>query len=68
MNKYIEWVSFEGPGQPSPYTNYQQALDTGAYRLMDAQAWPVAVTRTPPRQALDHRYAEFPLDGCCLMR
>ena len=36
MNKYIEWGSFEGPDQPAQYTNSQQVLDAGAYRLMDA--------------------------------
>ena len=36
LNKYIEWGSFEGPDQPSPYSDAQAVLDAGAFRLMDA--------------------------------
>jgi len=36
LNKYIEWGSFEGPGQPASFPDAQSILDSGFYRLMDA--------------------------------
>lgn len=36
LNKYIEWGSFEGPGQPTSFPDAQSVLDSGFYRLMDA--------------------------------
>ena len=63
MNKYIEWGSFEGPDQPSHYTNSQSVLDAGAYRLMDASMAVdelVTLATDYPQIRDFHYWAQFP--------
>jgi len=62
LNKYIEWGSFEGPGQPSSFPTAQSVLDSGFYRLMDASMAVdelVGLARTYPIKDF-HYWAQFP--------
>jgi alkanesulfonate monooxygenase SsuD/methylene tetrahydromethanopterin reductase-like flavin-dependent oxidoreductase (luciferase family) len=62
LNKYIEWGSFEGPGQPTSFPDAQSVLDSGFYRLMDASMAVdelVELARAYPIKDL-HYWAQFP--------
>jgi len=62
LNKYIEWGSFEGPGQPTSFPDARSILDSGFYRLMDAASAVDELvdlaTRFPIRDF--HYWAQFP--------
>ena len=62
LNKYIEWGSFEGPGQPTSFPDAQSVIDSGFYRLMDASMAVdelVELATTYPIQDF-HYWAQFP--------
>jgi alkanesulfonate monooxygenase SsuD/methylene tetrahydromethanopterin reductase-like flavin-dependent oxidoreductase (luciferase family) len=62
LNKYIEWGSFEGPGQPSSFPDAQSVIDSGFYRLMDASMAVdelVQLASSYPIQDF-HYWAQFP--------
>jgi len=62
LNKYIEWGSFEGPGQPTSFPDAQSVLDSGFYRLMDASMAVdelVSLATTYPIEDF-HYWAQFP--------
>lgn len=62
LNKYVEWGSFEGPGQPTSFPDAQSVIDSGFYRLMDASMAVeelVQLATTYPIQDF-HYWAQFP--------
>jgi alkanesulfonate monooxygenase SsuD/methylene tetrahydromethanopterin reductase-like flavin-dependent oxidoreductase (luciferase family) len=66
LNKYIEWGSFEGPGQPTSFPDAQSVLDSGFYRLMDASMAVDELVRLATAYPIKdfHYWAQFP--GECI--
>jgi alkanesulfonate monooxygenase SsuD/methylene tetrahydromethanopterin reductase-like flavin-dependent oxidoreductase (luciferase family) len=62
LNKYIEWGSFEGPGQPTSFPDAQSILDSGFYRLMDASMAVDELVRLATIYPIKdfHYWAQFP--------
>lgn len=62
LNKYIEWGSFEGPGQPTEFPTAQSVLDSGFYRLMDASTAVDELTTLATTFPIAdfHYWAQFP--------
>jgi len=63
LNKYIEWGSFESPGQPTNFPTTQSVLDAGCHWLMDASTAVddlVSLVTAYPQVRNLHYWAQFP--------